>query len=90
MACVGAWLGPVAAAWVALYASMAGGVMALATALATGYLRQAVDNTMMLVMFWRTAGIQPLPELTLGEARGPRLPYALPIAVGVAAAMWWR
>jgi prepilin peptidase CpaA len=90
MACVGAWLGPAAAAWAALYTSIAGGVLALATALATGYLRQAVDNTLVLVMFWRTAGIQPLPELTLGQARGPRLAYAVPITVGAAAAMWWR
>jgi len=90
IACLGAWLGPGVTVWVALYASMFGGVMALGTALATGYLRQALSNTYLLVMFWKTSGLQPLPELTLGQARGPRLPYALPIAAGAIAAMWWR
>src|SRR5580765_5769850 len=37
-ACTGAWLGPMAALFVALYSAIAGGVMALAVALGTGYL----------------------------------------------------
>ena len=85
IACLGAWLGPGAAMWLALYAAMAGGVMGLSVALATGYLRQAIANVSLLFLFWQTEGIQPLPELTLGEARGPRLPYALPIAAGALA-----
>ena len=75
---------------VALYSALAGGVMALVVALATGYLRQALRNVWLLLAHWRVVGIRPLPELTLERSRAPRLPFALPIAVGVAAAIWLR
>lgn len=87
-ACLGAWLGPGTAMWLVLYAAIAGGVMAIVVALAHGYLRQAVTNVSGLLLYWRAVGVQPLPALTLGEARGPRLPYALPITAGTAAAIW--
>lgn len=90
LAAFGAWLGPMAALWTALYASMAGGVMALVVALATGYLGQALRNVSFLVTFWRTVGVKPLPELTLQSARGPRLPYALAITAGAVAVLWLR
>src|ERR1700747_786407 len=35
---IGAWLGPVAAIWVALFSGIAGGVMALIVAASAGYL----------------------------------------------------
>jgi hypothetical protein len=41
-------------------------------------------------MFWRIAGVQPHPELTLATATGPRLPYAFPITAGAVAALWFR
>jgi prepilin peptidase CpaA len=89
--CIGAWLGPEAAFWVALYSMIAGGVMALALALATGYLGEALLNVFMLLGHWRKAGLKPLPALTLaGTSRGPRLPYALPIAAGTLAVFWLR
>src|SRR5262249_41056870 len=78
----GAWLGPMAALQVGLYAALAGGVMALIVALATGYLRQALANFGLLLVHWRVAGISPLHELTLDHSGGPRLPYALPIVAG--------
>jgi prepilin peptidase CpaA len=90
LACLGAWLGPRSALWMALYASMAGGVMAVCVALAAGYLRQAWANLSILLLSWQTEGIKPLPQLTLGEARGPRLPYALPITAGAVAAIWLK
>jgi len=89
-ACFGAWLGPTTSLFVALYSALAGGVMALVVALATGYLRQALRNVWLLLAHWRVVGIRPLPELTLERSRAPRLPFALPIAVGVAAAIWLR
>jgi prepilin peptidase CpaA len=89
-ACIGAWLGPMAAVFVDLYAALAGGVMALALALATGYLRQALTNVWLLLAHWRVVGIRPLREVTLEGSRGPRLPYALPIAAGALAAIWFR
>ena len=86
----GAWLGPGAAVWAALYAGLAGGPMALLVAGANGYLKQSFSNLWGLLMFWRVAGIQPLPTLTLRTAQSPRLPYALPIAVGAGLALWLR
>src|ERR1700720_3494028 len=62
---IGAWLGPREVFWVAMYASLAGGVMALMVALATGYLGQAVANLRLLFTHWWVVGIRPLPELTL-------------------------
>src|SRR5262245_15784803 len=89
-ACVGAWLGPKTALWVALYSAIAGGIMAVAVALATGYFRQALSNIWLLLAHWRVVGVRPLPELTLEGSRGPRLPFALPIAAGTMAAMWLK
>jgi prepilin peptidase CpaA len=90
LACLGAWLGPRAAFFAALYSSIAGGLMAIVVGLATGYLREAFRNLWLLLAHWRVVGIRPLAELTLDGSRGPRLPYALPIAAGAVAAMWFR
>jgi len=87
LACLGAWIGPQEAFWMAIYAMVAGGVMAVVVALAAGYMRQAVSNVWMLLKYWRVMGVRPVPELTLSSARGPRLPYAIPIAAGAVAAI---
>jgi prepilin peptidase CpaA len=88
LACVGAWLGAPLAMWTALYAALAGGLLAIVVALANGYLRTALDNLYLLVSHFRVVGVRPHPELTLARSSGPRLPYAVPIAAGVAAALW--
>ena len=90
MAALGAWLGPAGAAWTALYAAMAGGVMAVVVALARGYLRTAFANVWTLLGFWRFAGIRPLDGITLQTSKSPRLPYALPITAGLFAALWFH
>ena len=90
LAGLGAWLGPGTAVWAALYAGVAGGPLALIVAGVKGYLRQSFVNLWSLLMFWRVAGIQPLPTLTLRTAASPRLPYALPISVGAGLALWLR
>lgn len=90
LAGLGAWLGPGLAVWAALYAGLVGGPMALVVAGANGYLKQTFSNLWGLLMFWRVAGIQPLPTLTLRTAQSPRLPYAVPIAVGAGLALWLR
>jgi prepilin peptidase CpaA len=89
-ACIGAWLGPRAALFVALYSAIAGGAMAVVVALATGYFKQAVANVWLLLAHWSVVGIRPLPELTLEGSRAPRLPFALPIFAGAIAAMWLK
>ena len=90
MAALGAWVGPHTAIWVALYAGLAGGPLAVMAALLKGKLRQSVTNLWCLLMFWRVGGIRPMPGLTLRTAQSPRLPYALPIAAGAAVALWLR
>ena len=91
MAALGAWLGPAATVWVALYAMVAGGPLALIVAFGSGYVKQALTNVWGLLMFWRVAGLRPHPALTLEAPGGaPRLPYALPIAAGLAVALWLR
>ena len=88
LAAFGAWLGPWRIVWTALYGAVAGGVLALVLALGSGYLREALRNLWGLFAFWRAAGMQPHPELTLAQAKGPRLAYALPITIGMVAALW--
>lgn len=90
LAALGAWLGPSMAFWVAIYAGLAGGPLAVGVALASGYLKESLTNLWCLLMFWRVSGVRPMPELTLRTARSPRLPYALPIAAGAVAALWLR
>jgi prepilin peptidase CpaA len=90
MAALGAWLGPGPVMWSALYAGIAGGLLAVALSLYHGYLKQALTNLGGALLYWRTAGPGPVPGLTLATARGPRLPYALPILVGTVVAIWLR
>ena len=88
MAALGAWLGWSPTVWTALYAACAGGALALVWGLARGYLGQAFRNLLALARFWLAAGVRPMPPLTLDEGRGPRLPYALPILIGVLLTIW--
>jgi prepilin peptidase CpaA len=88
MAALGAWVGPGVAVWVGLWAALAGGPMALLVAFAAGYVKQAFANVGSLLMFWRVAGLRPHPALNLQTPGAPRLPYALPIAVGLMVALW--
>jgi prepilin peptidase CpaA len=90
LACLGAWLGHDLAIYTAMYAALAGGVMAVGLGLATGYLSEALRNVWLLIMHWRVMGPKPLPSVTLQGSRSPRLPYALPIAAGVIFALWFN
>ncbi len=90
MGAIGAWVGPLTALWTGLYGAVAGGVMALALALARGYLRTALTNLKGLVTFWGTVGVRPFEGMTLDTSKGPRLPYVLPITAGLLLALWLR
>jgi prepilin peptidase CpaA len=90
VAALGVWLGPVDTIWTALYAGMAGGILALLVALSAGYLRQALSNVWLLLSHWSVMGIRPLHEISLEGSRGPRLAYALPIFVGAVVTIWSR
>ena len=90
LAALGAWLGPSDALWTGLYAGLAGGPLALLVSALRGYLKQSFTNLWCLLMFWRVSGVQPMPGLTLRTAASPRLPYAVPIAVGALVTVWLR
>jgi prepilin peptidase CpaA len=90
VAALGAWLGPGLTVWLALFTALAGGPLAIAVALSRGYLRQALSNVWALLTFWRVAGLQPHPAMTLDTPGTPRLPYAVPIAVGLVVTLWLR
>jgi prepilin peptidase CpaA len=90
MAALGAWLGPVDAVWLAIFSSMAGGVVAVAVSVSRGYLQQALANVWLMLTHWRVAGAGAVPGMTLRDTRGPRLAYAVPIAIGVLCTLWIR
>lgn len=87
LAAVGAWLGPIGVFWAACWSAIAGGVAAVLISLWTGYLGTALRNLTAAVAVWRTVGPSPIPDLTLASGRGPRLAYAVPIAVGALLAL---
>jgi prepilin peptidase CpaA len=88
MGALGAWLGTSVVFGVAFYTALAGGLLALALIAEHGYGRQAARNIWLLLTHWRVFGIRPIDSLTLETSAGPKLPYALPIAAGVALAFW--
>lgn len=87
---VGAWLGPEGVLYASLYSVLAGGVLALIMGGMHGYLGKAFSNLWGMLVFWRTAGIQPLPGLTIEDSAGPRLAYGVAIAAGTFVAVWLK
>jgi prepilin peptidase CpaA len=90
LAALGAWAGPTDALWIALYSGVAGGLLAIVTAVGSGYLRTAMRNVSRLLVHWGQAGITPLPDLTLERSAAPKLAYALPILCGTLVTLWQR
>ena len=90
LAAFGAWLGPAGALWAALYAAIIGGALAVPVALWHGYLAKALRNVWFMLTFWRTAGLQPVPNLTLGTSSGPKMAYSVPIVAGALCSLWFR
>ena len=90
LAALGAWLGGNQVLWLAVYTGIAGGVMGVWVAVASGYMKTALRNVLGAVQFWGTAGLKPVPGLTLESSNSPRLAYALPILAGTLMVMLWR
>jgi prepilin peptidase CpaA len=91
LAAFGAWLGPEAAFWMAIYGSMAGGVLAVLVALRHNYLVTAFSNLGILGKFWWfSGGVRQMPSLTLERGTGPRLAYAVPLFLGMVMTIWLR
>ena len=90
IAALGAWVGPAEAVWLAMFSSIAGGVVALFVALFHGYLRKAFENIRLMFMHWRLFGLRAVAGLTLEDSRAPRLAYAIPIMIGTVWTLWRR
>jgi prepilin peptidase CpaA len=90
LAALGGWLGPGAALWLAVFSSIAGGVLAVGVALAHGYLGTACSNVATLASHWRAKGLRPAPGFTLATSRSPKLAYAIPILLGTVVTLWVR
>jgi prepilin peptidase CpaA len=88
LAGIGAWLGPADTVWLAAYSALAGGALGVVVALAHGYLRTAFQNVYLMLTYWRSAGIRPVPNLTLDSSKTPRLAYAIPIFAGTVMTLW--
>jgi prepilin peptidase CpaA len=88
LAALGAWLGPLQVIWLAMFAAIAGGVMALVVATSRGHLRTMFRNVGNMLLFWYVAGPRPVPEQTLERSQSPRLAYAIPIFVGTVITLW--
>jgi prepilin peptidase CpaA len=86
MAMAGAFLGPAAIVEAALWVLLAGGALALVFALRLGVARRMAAN--LREMFYSAAAsvqIRSLPDFSTGPQTAARLPYAVAIALGVAA-----
>jgi prepilin peptidase CpaA len=90
LAALGAWIGWSQVFWVAMYASVAGGVLAIVVMLARGHFWKGLQNIRTLLTFWMIAGVKPLPSVSLDDPKSVRLPYAVPIAVGLMVTLWRR
>ena len=85
---IGAWTGPALVFRVALYAGIAGGVLAVIVALHAGYMKQALTNILHFIRFWKDEGFKPVEGFDLQRAEAPKLAYALPILTGVLVTIW--
>jgi prepilin peptidase CpaA len=90
LAAVGAWIGPSQVAVAALISSIAGGIIALMTAVCYAYLKTALGNVWLLLAHWRVTGVRPLDTVSLQGSKGPRLAYAVPIAIGTMVTLWFK
>jgi prepilin peptidase CpaA len=90
LAALGVWMGPGDAFWLAIYGSIAGGVLAVVVALARGYLTTALRNLGGLLAYWSVVGPRPMASLTLEHGKAPRLAFAVPMLVGTMVTIWLR
>ena len=87
---LGAWLGPLNVLYLATFAAIAGGIMAIVVVLSHGVLGRTLSNVWLLLTTWRVNGLRPVDGLTLETSRGPKLAYAIPITAGALATLWLR
>ncbi len=90
MAMVGAFIGPTAVLSATLYTLLAGGLLALVFMLGRGVAAQTLANLRFMLTDWalRSSSGQGL-RLPPLQTTAARLPYALAITLGTAAALLW-
>ena len=94
MAAIGAWVGGNHILIVLIAIGLAGGALAIAYALLSNNLIQTVRNTVRLMAYRFTSGLQPHPEMNVQTPGSRRIPFGLAIAAGTlfcaANSAWWR
>jgi prepilin peptidase CpaA len=90
LAALGAWVGPGDAVYLAIYTSLAGGVLAVGVALSRNYLGTALRNLKTMMVSWWLLGPRPVPAMTLEDSKAPRLAYAVPVLIGTMVTIWLR
>jgi len=76
-AAVGAWIGPMQMVYALVFASLAGGVIALGMAAWGGFLKELFQHTGQLIFSAQERG-----EAVLSNPRRHKMPYAPAIAIG--------
>ena len=94
MAAMGAWVGSTQVVTLILAAALAGGVLAIGRIILSNMVGQTLRNTVRLICYRFTAGLQPHPELNVQSPDSKRVPFGVAIAVGAlfcaSNAVWWR
>jgi prepilin peptidase CpaA len=94
MAAVGAWVGSEEVMTLILAAALAGGVLAIGRIIFRNMLGETLRNTIRLIFYRFTSGMQPHPELNVQAPGSQRVPFGVAIAVGALScagnAIWWR
>lgn len=88
LAAIGAWLGPSGALWTGFYGALAGGAAAVVISVIHGYSWTAFGNILRMLQAWSYGRIRAVEGVTLESNAGPRVPYAVPIAVGAVLTVW--
>jgi prepilin peptidase CpaA len=81
-AAIGAWIGPGQLILAVVITGLAGGVMALAWAVAGGFVGELFKGSGDLLLGWKERGTLAHPELKLANPRARKMPYAPAIAIG--------
>jgi prepilin peptidase CpaA len=89
-AAIGAWIGPAQLLFAIVVTGIAGGVMAVAWALAGGFLGELFHNTGNLLTGIGERGLKPNPALVLSNPLTRKMPYAPAIAVGTLVSFFSR
>jgi prepilin peptidase CpaA len=71
-------------AYLLIFTSLAGGVMAVGLALCRRRLKNTLVNMWALIVHHKAEGLTPHPELNIANEQTLRLPYAIAIAAGSA------